>query len=90
MEKYGLLFTMKYTKHPAHAISDSRCNVTCSAGEQQHRSCRVMFAMSCMNFLKLSVKKLLLKDPKFLDPRSCIYDKIPKNLDPPKNLLKLS
>ena len=43
MKKYGILFTTKYSKHPAHehAIFDSHCNVTRSAQERQHHSCRL-------------------------------------------------
>ena len=43
LKKYDIFFTTKYTKPPAHmhAISDSHCNVTHSARERQHHSCRV-------------------------------------------------
>ena len=49
MEKYDILFATKYTKPPAHthAISDSFYNVTLSARERQHRSCRVKQCRPC-------------------------------------------
>ena len=54
-EKYGHLFTTKYTKHPAHVhtISHSRCNVTRSAQEWQHRFCRVYRPYTQRKFISL-------------------------------------
>ena len=48
---FYLLQNTRNLQHIMHAISDSRCNVTRSAQERQHSSCRVdlLLFLTCFN-----------------------------------------